>query len=160
MIILGIDPALNRTGWGVIKLKQANELQYVASGIIDVAKHKNLYDKIKYLAEEIDNIIIHYQAIEIALEETFVNKNPATSLKLGQARGAIMVSCLKHHNKIFEYSTNLIKKSVSGMGKADKVQIAAMIKILLPKANFTYHDESDALAVAITHAQLRKMQQL
>ncbi len=89
MIILGIDPALNRTGWGVIKLKQANELQYVASGIIDAAKHINLYDKIKYLAEEIDNIIINYQAIEIALEETFVNKNPATSLKLGQAEGQL-----------------------------------------------------------------------
>ena len=160
MIILAIDPALNRTGWGVIELTQDNVLSYISSGIIDVTAEKIMYKKITKIAAEINKVTNIYNPAEIAIEEVFVNRNPATSLKLGHARGAIMLSCLQHTDKIFEYSANLIKKSVSGMGKADKEQIASMIRILLPKANFKYHDESDALALAITHAQIGNMRHI
>lgn len=160
MIILGIDPALNRTGWGVVEVNNGNVLSYISSGIIDVSLNKDLGQKIKTLAAEIKKVIIKYKPSEIALEETFVNKNPATSLKLGHARGAIMLSCLEYNDNLFEYSATLVKKSVSGMGKADKDQVARMVKILLPKAHFNYHDESDALAVAITHSQISKIKRL
>jgi len=158
MRILGIDPALNKTGWGVIDVASDNMLQFVSSGIIKVNLDDTLLQKLSFISSEIEKIVKHYVPDEISIEETFLNKNPGTSLKLGHARGAIIISCLRggKGNNIYEYGANKIKKAVCGAGKADKIQVAMMVKRILPKAEFTYDDESDALAAAICHVNNRK----
>jgi len=160
MKILGIDPALNKTGWGVIEIIDNNVLKYVASGIIEVSKEPDMVHKLKAISRQLAEIVATFLPDEIAIEETFVNKNPATSLKLGHARGAMMATCLNHTDHIYEYGANQIKKSVCGVGKAEKQQVAMMVKVLLPQAQFEYDDESDALAVAITHHHLRSFNEV
>ncbi len=157
MIILGIDPALNKTGYGVIELMQDNSMKYLTSGIIKIDGSKTMIEKLSILNQEFKKIIKKWQPEHIAIEDIFINKNPMTSLKLGQARGAIITSCLEHNEInnekfIFEYAPNLIKKSIVGVGRAEKSQVAMMVKILLSiKEELRYDDESDALAVAICH---------
>ena len=162
MRILGIDPALNKTGWGIIELSDDNnsELKFIASGIIKIEQKETLFNKLKILFQDFSKIIDKYTPCEIAIEETFVNKNALTSLKLGHARGAIITACVNHDLPIYEYGANKIKKTVCGAGKAEKEQVAMMVKILLPKAEFSYDDESDALATAICHSQHRKLSYL
>ena len=154
--ILGIDPALNKTGWALIEIGSENILKFVASGVVKINIRESLIDKLRILSQEITNIVDLYSPDEVAIEEVFVNKNPLTSMKLGHARGAIITSCLKNKISIYEYGANKIKKSVCGVGKAEKQQVAMMVKVLLPKAQFQYDDESDALAVAICHVHHRK----
>ena len=150
--ILGIDPALNRTGWGIITAEN-NNLSYIASGIIDAKKIDNLPDKISKIYGELNKVIIEYKPKEAAIEEIFVNKNPLTSMKLGHARGAAIISCMENNLAVSEYATNKIKKTICGQGKGEKQQVAMMVKVLLPQAEFYYDDESDALAAAICHSQ-------
>lgn len=158
MRILGIDPALNKTGWGVIDVASDNMLKFVSSGIIKVGLNDTLLQKLSFISSEIEKIVKSYAPDEISIEETFLNKNPGTSLKLGHARGAIIVSCLRNgkDNCIYEYGANKIKKAVCSAGKADKIQVSMMVKRILPKAEFNYDDESDALAAAICHINNRK----
>ena len=151
MRILGIDPGLTKTGWGLISSVN-NNISFIASGTIYTNPKEQIHQRIHYLHTNIMEVIFQYNPKQAAIEETFINTNPLSSLKLGHARGAIMLSlALNKDLEIFEYSTTAVKKAVVGVGRADKNQVGAMIKYLLPKSIVKTEDESDALAVAICH---------
>jgi crossover junction endodeoxyribonuclease RuvC len=151
MKILGIDPGLNNTGWGIIEQKQ-NTLAYIACGVIKPSAQYDTADRLYMIDAELDKIISLYKPDAVAIEETFVNKSPASSLKLGMARGVAFIAPARAGLKVFEYGANKVKKTVVGAGHADKSQIQTMIKILLPRADFKNADSADALAIAICHA--------
>ncbi|MDR1499100.1 MAG: crossover junction endodeoxyribonuclease RuvC [Rickettsiales bacterium] len=151
MIVLGVDPGLIKTGYGVIKVEK-NTLFYIASGTIFTNVKLPMADRLKNIFGEINNVINLYNPDFFSIEETFVNKNPTSSLKLGQARGVAILAAGMNNLKVFEYKPNAIKKSITGVGKAAKEQIGMMIKCLLPSANAKTEDEADALAIAICHA--------
>lgn len=152
--ILGIDPGLLRTGWGIITV-QGNRLGFVAGGVIRPDAKKPLSERLCEIDRGLEAVIAEHAPHETAIEETFVNKNPASTLKLGMARGAAFLAPARAGLSVAEYSANLIKKSVVGAGHADKTQVAMMIRVLLPAAQFDMADTADALAVAITHAHHR-----
>ena len=152
--IIGLDPGLRRTGWGVID-SDGVRLIYVASGVIVPATDDDLAYRLRALFEGVSSVIASFSPAEAAVEETFVNENPRSTLKLGQARGVVLLAPAMQGLKIAEYTPNLIKKSVVGSGHAEKQQIQAMIGFLLPKAKCECADEADALAIAITHANHR-----
>jgi crossover junction endodeoxyribonuclease RuvC len=152
--IVGLDPGLRRTGWGVID-SDGVRLIYVASGVITPPADEELAYRLRFLFEGVTGILSSFKPQEAAVEETFVNDNPRSTLKLGQARGTILLAPAMLGLKVAEYTPNLIKKSVVGSGHAEKQQVQAMIKFLLPKARFDSADEADALAIAITHANHR-----
>jgi crossover junction endodeoxyribonuclease RuvC len=156
--IIGIDPGLRRTGWGVVE-SDGVRLVYVASGVITPPKDDDLAYRLSALFDAVTSVIKSFSPSEAAVEETFVNENPRSTLKLGQARGAILLAPARLGLRVAEYTPNLIKKSVTGTGHAEKQQIQAMIGFLLPKATFSCADEADALAIAITHAHLRVSRQ-
>ena len=151
MKIIGIDPGLNNTGWGIIE-KNQNMLSYIASGVIKPDTKADMADRLNTIDSELDKIISLYKPDSASIEETFVNKGAASSLKLGMARGVAFLAPARAGVDVFEYGANKVKKSVVGAGHADKNQIQMMVKILLPKANFQSADEADALAIAICHA--------
>jgi crossover junction endodeoxyribonuclease RuvC len=157
--ILGLDPGLRRTGWGVIE-SDGVRLSYVASGVITSAADEDLAYRLRTLFEGVGGIIAGFRPAEAAVEETFVNENPRSTLKLGQARGVVLLAPATRGLVVAEYSANLIKKTVVGTGHAEKQQIQAMIGFLLPKANFESADEADALAIAICHANHRSSRAL
>ncbi len=153
-IILGIDPGLQHTGWGVIAAN-GNHLSFIACGTIHPDTKKPMAERLCGLNEGIRKVVTLYKPQEAAVEETFVNKNSATSLKLGQARGAVLLSLALEGLPVAEYSANLVKKTVVGTGHADKTQVAMMVKTLLPASNAEGADAADALATAICHAHQR-----
>ncbi len=150
MKILGVDPGLTKTGLGIIEIKN-NSLSFVASTTIHTSASDLLADRLQQFHKSLVEFIQIHQPNEAAIEETFVNQNPLSSLKLGHARGALILSLGLCGLKVTEYSATAVKKAVVGVGRAEKQQIQMMIKILLPKANFKSEDEADALAVAICH---------
>lgn len=152
--ILGIDPGLRRTGWGVVE-SDGVRLSYVASGHIASTADEQLAYRLREIFEGIVGVIASFQPLEAAVEETFVNDNARATLKLGQARGMALLAPAMKGLLIGEYSPNLIKKTVVGTGHADKRQIQAMVKLLLPRSRFESPDEADALAIAICHANHR-----
>lgn len=152
--IIGIDPGLRRTGWGVIETDGVR-LTYVSSGLVTSTSDEDLAYRLRELFEGLSSVIAAWDASEAAVEETFVNENARATLKLGQARGMALLAPAMRGMRIAEYSPNLIKKSVVGAGHAEKHQIQAMIGFLLPKARFESADEADALAIAICHANHR-----
>jgi crossover junction endodeoxyribonuclease RuvC len=152
--ILGVDPGLLHTGWGIIESK-GSDLRFVACGAIHPSPKLETTARLKALHDGLTQVIALHAPDEAAVEETFVNKNAMTSLKLGQARGAILLSLSLGSLPVYEYSTNLIKKSVVGTGHADKTQVAMMVKTLLPKSDANSADAADALATAIAHAHHR-----
>ena len=152
--IIGLDPGLRRTGWGVVD-SDGVRLSYVASGCIAVPADDDLAYRLRALFEGVTSVIASFKPQEAAVEETFVNENPRSTLKLGQARGVVLQAPAISGLKVAEYTPNLIKKSVTGTGHAEKHQIQAMIGFLLPKAKFDSADEADALAIAICHANHR-----
>lgn len=149
--IIGIDPGLNVTGWGVIE-KQGNRLSFVAAGQVKTNAAEPLAERLKVLHEGLIRPLETYKPDEAAIEETFMNTNAMSSLKLGHARGALMLCVALQNIPLTEYATRLVKKSVVGVGKAEKEQVAAMVKMILPGAKAESADAFDALAVAITHA--------
>jgi crossover junction endodeoxyribonuclease RuvC len=149
--ILGIDPGLRRTGWGVIEA-DGNRLIYVACGSAQTDDTTSLAARLVALVRVVDE----FRPDEAAVEATFVNKDAAATLKLGQARGIALVVPAKAGVTIAEYAPNLVKKAIVGAGHCDKAQIRMMLGVLLPKANPGSHDAADALAVAITHAHYRQ----
>ena len=153
MKLIGLDPGLRLTGWGVIDV-DGNRLRHVAHGVVKVASDQTLAERLNDLFEGIAAVLKAHQPAEAAVEETFVNVNPASTLKLGQARGVVMLAPARHGLAVFEYAANLVKKSVTGAGHADKQQIAMMVGRLLPGVVATA-DAADALAVAICHAHHR-----
>ncbi|KQQ48377.1 Holliday junction resolvase [Methylobacterium sp. Leaf125] len=148
--ILGIDPGLRRTGWGVVTAT-GTKLAYVDCGVVTSDGDLPLALRLRELYEGITRIVGAFQPDEVSVEETFVNKDAQATLKLGHARAVALLVPALAGMPVFEYSANLIKKTVSGSGHADKVQIQAMVKFLLPKAEFKVADAADALAIAITH---------
>ncbi len=150
-IILGIDPGLQKTGWGIIK-SSPSMLSFVSCGIIKTDSSLSIPARMKTLHDELSNIIKLYQPNNCAIEETFVNKNPLSSLKLGHARGALVLTTQLAGLNLGEYPATVVKKSVVGMGHASKDQVMTMIKFLLPTSQVKYEDAADALAVAICHA--------
>jgi crossover junction endodeoxyribonuclease RuvC len=150
MRILGIDPGLTKTGVGIIEVKN-NTLSFVASETIYSSPSDLLATRLQHFHQELVRITKTHQPDEAAIEETFVNMNPVSSLKLGQARGALILTLGLCGLKVAEYASTAVKKAVVGVGRAEKNQIQMMVKILLPKADFKTEDEADALAVAICH---------
>jgi crossover junction endodeoxyribonuclease RuvC len=152
MIILGIDPGLQHTGWGIIDVN-GNKLTHIANGTIHSTKDEILPYRIKEIYLGLQHVIEEYNPAQAAVEETFVIKsNPQSALKLGQARGACLLAPAIKNIETAEYSTRLVKKSVVGTGTADKNQVKAMVKILLGGCEIDSEDSADALAVAICHS--------
>ena len=151
MIILGLDPGLGTTGWGVIR-KEGNRLSHIDNGEIATDAKLPLANRLVMIDEKLRVILDHFRPDQAAVEEVFVNKNPQSTLKLGQARGVVLLGAARNGTPVTEYAARLVKKSVVGTGKADKNQISAMLRILLPGLKLAGEDAADALAVAITHA--------
>ncbi|MHA7873229.1 MAG: crossover junction endodeoxyribonuclease RuvC, partial [Hyphococcus sp.] len=149
--IFGIDPGSAATGWGVIDCAGAR-LSYVASGVIRPARGLAHAEKLAAIFNALCDRIAACEPREAALEETFVNASPRDALVLGQARGAALLAPALAHIRVAEYAANTVKKSVVGRGHADKAQVQAMVKVLLPQCGAPKPDEADALAVAICHA--------
>lgn len=151
MRILGIDPGLQKTGWGVIE-SEGNHLSYIASGLIKTDAGLPMYARLATLDDGLGRVFDQWQPHTSAIEETFMNNNAASALKLGAARGAAIVAIARKGIEVGEYPANLVKKSITGTGHATKDQMGMMIKTLLPASGKISEDEADALAVAITHA--------
>lgn len=151
MRIIGLDPGLRHTGWGIIDVV-GNNLTPVAGGTIDTNAKDTMANRLKTIHDGLYHVIDQWKPEMAAVEETFVNKNPKSTLKLGMARGVVMVAPALQGLSVYEYSANLVKKSVVGTGHASKEQIQMMVKMLLPKANLDTADTADAYAIAICHA--------
>jgi len=157
--ILGLDPGLRRTGWGLIETT-GNRLSYVACGSVETNQKHSLAERLAALHDGLTAVIAAQKPNEAAVEETFVNADPRSALKLGQARGIVLLVPAKAGLLVAEYAPNLIKKSIVGTGRAEKIQVRKMIAVLLPKAAPETDDAADALAIAITHAHHRTAPQL
>lgn len=153
MRIIGIDPGLRRTGFGIIDV-QGMQLSYVVSGIIVVPSNIALHLRLKTILDHIREVVREYQPSHSALEKVFVNTNPASTLLLGQARGAAMCALTDCHLDVAEYTALQIKKSVVGRGHASKEQVQIMVQHLLNLNGIPESDSADALACAITHAHV------
>ncbi len=156
--IIGIDPGLRRTGWGVIE-SDGVRLGYVASGMVQSDSADCLAVRLSDLFRGLAAVLVAHAPQEAAVEETFVNENAKATLKLGQARGIALLAPAMKSIRVAEYTPNLIKKTVVGSGHAEKKQIQMMVQMLLPKARFDSADEADALAIAICHANHRSSPQ-
>ena len=151
--LLGLDPGLLRTGWGVIEVR-GNHLTYLADGVVEVPGKRPLAERLVDLFRRIGEVIGRFEPGEAAVEESFVNKNPASTLKLGVARGVVLLAPAERGLPVAEYSANLIKKAVVGAGHAEKAQVQMMVRQILPGCDIAEPDAADALAVAICHAHL------
>ncbi|NVN85206.1 MAG: crossover junction endodeoxyribonuclease RuvC [Rhodopseudomonas sp.] len=152
--ILGIDPGLRRTGWGVIE-SEGNRLTFIGCGSVEPPDRLPLAERLLAIHQGLAKVLAEFAPGEAAVEQTFVNKDGVATLKLGQARGVAMLAPAMLGISVAEYAPNQVKKTVVGAGHADKAQIQMMLKILLPKAEPKSADAADALAIAITHAHHR-----
>jgi crossover junction endodeoxyribonuclease RuvC len=152
--LLGIDPGLRFTGWGVVE-SDGNRLRHVADGVISTADIADVPLRLKALDDALAEILRHFQPEEAAVEETYVNRNATATLKLGYARGVALLAPARVGIPVFEYGAKTVKLSVVGTGNADKVQVGLMVRRLLPGAAQKRADAADALAVAICHAHHR-----
>ena len=152
--IIGIDPGLRRMGWGIIE-SLGNSLHFVASGTVTSDDKADMASRLCQLHDGLVAVIHTHMPDEAAVEATFVNKDAAATLKLGQARGIAMLVPAKAGLHVAEYAPNAVKKSVIGVGHGEKAQIQMMVRVLMPKAIFTGPDAADALAIAICHAHNR-----
>lgn len=151
MLIIGLDPSLTCTGWGVVA-QHGSRLSHVANGQIRTDPAASLAERLVVLDRELTDVIARLQPEVGAVEEVFVNKNPQSTLKLGQARGVALLALARAGLPVHEYATRLVKKAVVGTGGAEKAQVQAMLRVLLPGAKIAGADAADALAVAIAHA--------
>jgi crossover junction endodeoxyribonuclease RuvC len=153
--ILGIDPGLRRTGWGVIDI-DGTRLTFVGCGSVATDERATMGERLVAIHEGLCGVIADYRPIESAVEATFVNKDAAATLKLGQARGVALLVPAQAGLVVAEYAPNLVKKAIVGAGHCEKTQIRMMVGVLLPKADPPSEDAADALAVAICHAHHRQ----
>ncbi len=153
--IIGLDPGLRKTGWGIIEA-EGSTLKYVAHGLVTSDSEKDMAARLVELQEGLFDILMAYKPDEAAIEQVFMNKNPVSTLKLGMARGVIMFAPAKEGLSVAEYPANLVKKSIVGTGHAEKAQVIAMVNLLLPMARVSQEDAADALAIAICHAHHRQ----
>jgi crossover junction endodeoxyribonuclease RuvC len=152
--ILGIDPGLRRTGWGVI-VCEGNRLSFLACGSVETRDRADLAVRLLAIHDGLERVVEDFAPQEAAVEQTFVNRDGAATLKLGQARGIAMLIPARAGLAVAEYAPNLVKKTIVGSGHAEKAQIRMMIGVLLPKADPRSEDAADALAIAVTHAHHR-----
>ena len=157
--ILGLDPGLRRTGWGVIVMDGAR-LSHVAHGVISPVDTLPFSERLLCLFEGITEVVARHCPDEAAVEETFVTANGSSTLKLGHARAAAMLAPARAGLEVAEYAAKVVKKSLVGTGGADKAQVAFMVRRILPTAGDPTADAADALAVAIAHAHARKFRRL
>jgi crossover junction endodeoxyribonuclease RuvC len=157
--IIGIDPGLRNTGWGVIEA-EGSRLSYIADGTVHSDADAPLATRLLQIHAQLAEVLRSFMPDEAAIEETFVNKDARATLKLGQARGAAMLAPAMAGISVAEYAPNVVKKSVVGAGHAEKDQVKHMVKILLPRAEMNTADSTDALAIAICHAHHRGIQTL
>jgi crossover junction endodeoxyribonuclease RuvC len=151
MLILGLDPGLSTTGWGVIRA-EGNRLTHLANGQLKTAASEPLPQRLAHLATMLEAILADHHPTAAAVEEIFLNKNPQSTLKLAQARGVALMLAARSGLVVGEYAARLVKQAIVGTGAAEKVQVHAMVQRLLPGARIAGPDAADALAVAITHA--------
>lgn len=151
MLIVGLDPGLGTTGWGVIAA-EGNRLTHIANGQIRTDSSAALPERLVALHDALTDILLTHRPDGAAVEEMFVNANPQSTLKLGQARGVVLLVAAQAGIEVGEYAARLVKKAVVGTGAAEKAQVHAMVARLLPSAKIAGADAADALAVAITHA--------
>jgi crossover junction endodeoxyribonuclease RuvC len=149
--ILGLDPGLGTTGWGLIQA-DGNRLNHIANGQLKTDASESLPKRLAHLASQLEALFADHAPDAAAVEEIFVNKNPQSTLKLGQARGVALMIGARSGLDVGEYAARLVKKAVVGNGNAEKAQVHAMVQRLLPGASIAGPDAADALAVAITHA--------
>jgi crossover junction endodeoxyribonuclease RuvC len=152
--IIGIDPGLRRTGWGVVE-SLGSRLSFVAAGTIRIAETMPLAERLCAIHDGLARIVEEFLPHEAAVEATFVNRDAAATLKLGQARGVAMLVPARAGIAVAEYAPNAVKKAIVGAGHAEKVQMRMMVSVLLPRAEFDTDDAADALAIAICHAHHR-----
>jgi crossover junction endodeoxyribonuclease RuvC len=157
--IIGLDPGLRNTGWGVI-VSEGSRLIYVADGAVHSDADASLAERLLQIHEQVLHVLKEFAPDEAAIEETFVNTDARATLKLGQARGVVMLAPAFCKIPVSEYAPNTVKKSVVGAGHADKAQVKHMVKLLLPRAETKTADSTDALAIAICHAHHRGSQRL
>ena len=155
MRILGLDPSLTSTGWGIIEAED-NRIKYIDDGFIPTDPQLSITTRLDIIYRELCKVIEKYQPQEAAIEQIFLNTNPQSTIKLGMARGVVILAPATYAIPLEEYEPNKVKKALVGVGKAQKNQVETMVKILLPGCKPKNNDSSDALAIAITHAHLRK----
>ncbi|QEA15432.1 crossover junction endodeoxyribonuclease RuvC [Novosphingobium ginsenosidimutans] len=155
MIIIGLDPSLSCTGWGIVA-KSGSRLSHIANGQVKTDPKAPLAERLVVLDRELTDVLLHYRPESAAVEEVFVNKNAQSTLKLGQARGVCLLALARAGLPVAEYATRLVKKAIVGTGGAEKTQVQAMLGVLLPGVKLAGADAADALAVAITHAHLNR----
>ena len=155
--ILGIDPGLLHTGWAVVDTCGQSR-KYVASGVILPNAKMEMSQRLVTIFRELGKICETFQPDECSIEIIFVNKNPKTTLLLGQARSAAIVAVANHDIPVFEYEPNVIKKALTGAGHADKAAMDKMVQILLPVAKPKTPDEADAIAIALAHTNMVRYQ--
>ena len=153
MLILGLDPSLSCTGWGLVR-SEGSRLTHIANGQIPTDAKAPMTERLAGLQQALSLVIAAHNPDRAAAEEVFVNKNPQSTLKLAQARGAVLAACGMAGLPVSEHAARLVKKAVVGSGAADKTQVQAMLKVLLPGAKIVGADAADALAVAIASAHL------
>ena len=152
--IIGLDPGLRHTGWGIIEA-EGTRLSYIADGAAHSVNEDDLATRLLQIHQQVLAVLDEFKPNEAAIEETFVNKDARATLKLGQARGVVMLAPVLRKISVAEYAPNVIKKTVVGNGHAEKDQVKHMVKVLLPRAELKTADSVDALAIAICHAQHR-----
>ncbi len=156
--IIGIDPGLRRTGWGIVET-QGNALRFVASGTVTSDAKFDLATRLRQLHDGLGEIVHAHRPDEAAVEQTFVKKDAVATLKLGQARGIALLVPSLAGIPVAEYAPNAVKKAVIGVGHGEKKQIHMMVKVLMPKATFDSDDAADAIAIAICHTHHRQSAQ-
>ena len=155
MLIIGLDPGLGTTGWGIVA-KSGSRLSHIANGQVKTDPKAPLAERLVTLDRELTDVILAHRPDTSAVEEVFVNTNPQSTLKLGQARGVCLLALARAGLPVAEYATRLVKKALVGTGGADKAQVQAMLRVLLPGVKLAGADAADALAVAICHAHMRR----
>ena len=152
--VLGIDPGLTKTGWGVVD-STGSRVAHVAHGVIAASRDLSFASRLLHIYRQVEEVVERFGPHEAAIEETFVSVNASSTLKLGHARAAAILGVAQSGIEVSEYAARFVKKAIVGTGAAEKAQIAFMIRRLLPSAGFTTSDSADALAVAITHVHSR-----
>ena len=154
--VLGIDPGLLHTGWAVVDTAGQSR-KYIASGVILPNPKIEMSQRLNTIFQELTKICNTFKPDECSIEIIFVNKNPKTTLILGQARAAAIIAVANQNTPIFEYEPNVIKKALTGAGHADKTAVDKMVKILLPNAHPKTADEADAIAIALAHTNMMRI---
>ena len=154
MRILGLDPSLSSTGWGIVEVEN-NRLRYVADGFIKTDPKLPIYDRLAVIHRALNEVIETYHPQEAAIEQVFLNENPTSTIKLGMARGVVILAPALFGIPVCEYETTKVNIAVVGVGRAVKSQVETMVKILLPGCKPKNNDSSDALAMAICHNSYR-----